>query len=366
MINVPFLELITIHSDLRCELDRAYKRVMDSGYFVMGEELAAFEREFAKYSGVNHCVGVGNGLDALKLSLIACDIGEGDEVLIPANTFIATALAVSEVGAKPVLVEPDRDTYNMDINHLEKMISASTRAIIPVHLYGQPADMRPLMQLADENNLVVICDAAQAHGATCYNCKVAEYGHVTAISFYPGKNLGALGDGGAVLTDDIELADKIAMLRNYGSSVKYVHAIKGVNSRLDEMQAAFLRVKLTKLDAWISARRAVADYYLQHISNEHVELPHVPDWAGPVWHLFVIKTPHRIELMAHLERHSVSCAIHYPRAIHDQECYSELKHQQFPVARSLANEILSLPMSPCLSQEQIDHVVTVVNDFNPA
>lgn len=361
---VPFLNLARLNENLRAPLDDAYRRVMDSGWYIMGKELLAFEAEFATYSGVKHCVGVGNGLDALVLLLRAHGVGPNDEVLVPANTFIATWLAVSQVGATPVPVEPDPETYNIDPSQVQRAITTRTRAIIPVHLYGQTADMDPLMVLAAQYGLTVIEDAAQAQGARYKGRLAGSVGHSAAISFYPGKNLGALGDGGAVLTNDDDLADRVRILRNYGSRVKYQHEQAGVNSRLDELQAAFLREKLRVLEVWNEQRRRLAELYDQSLGGlEGLRLPNVASWALPVWHLYVVATPQREALRDHLERCGIGTVIHYPTPPHLQPCYSEYSSCHLPLATRLADEVLSLPMSPDMTDAEVDEVVTAVRGF---
>ena len=300
-MKIPFLDIKASYLELKEGFDAAYQRVMDSGWYIQGEELKAFETEFAEYCGVKHCIGVGNGLDALHLILRAMDIGEGDEVIVPANTFIATWLAVTYAGATPVPVEPDERTYNIAPSKIEAAITKRTKAIMPVHLYGQPADMDPIVEIAARYNLKVIEDAAQAHGAKYKGRHTGGLGDAAGFSFYPGKNLGAFGDGGTVTTNDAELAKKVRMLGNYGSSVKYKNDIKGFNSRLDELQAAFLRVKLKKLAEWNKRRKVIANCYLNELEGvKDIILPYVPDWADPVWHLFVVHTKERYKLQHYL------------------------------------------------------------------
>jgi dTDP-4-amino-4,6-dideoxygalactose transaminase len=362
-MRVPFLDLGCLNASLRDELDAAYKRVMDSGWYIMGPELAAFEEEFAAYSEVKHCIGVGNGLEALHLLLLAYGIGPGDEVIVPSNTFIATWLAVTQCGATPVAVEPDVATHNIDPQQIAKAITARTKAIIPVHLYGLPADMDPINQLAKSHNLIVIEDAAQAQGALYKGRRVGGLGDAAGTSFYPGKNLGAIGDGGAVLTNNDDIADKVRQLRNYGSKVKYEHALQGYNSRLDELQAAFLRVKLRVLDAWNKSRSEVAYRYHTNLSSDFLTLPWVPDYAKPVWHLFVIRCKDRDRLQQYLAQHEVGTVIHYPSPPHKQPCYSSHTQVSFPLAEKLAAEVLSLPMSSNLTFEQQMRVIDVIQRF---
>lgn len=363
MTQVPFLDLQRLHHEIRQPLEEAFLRVLDSGWFIMGPEVEAFEVEFAQYCGVQHCVGVGNGLDALHLLLRAYGIGQGDEVLVPANTFIATWLAVSQCGAIPVPVEPLSETYNIDPDALAMAITPRTRAIIPVHLYGQPADMDPINAFSRRHGLIVIEDAAQAQGAAYKGKRAGSLGNAAATSFYPGKNLGALGDGGAVLTNDALIADKVRLLRNYGSRIKYEHRATGYNSRLDEMQAAFLRIKLGFLDDWNARRSELARIYTAQLRNTELGLPGVPVWADPVWHLYVVRSSQRDALYAHLEKHKISTVIHYPIPPHRQACYTECSSHSLPLAETLANEVLSLPMSPFLTEQEVTQVVEAVRTF---
>lgn len=363
MKNVPFLDLNRLHQSIREPLDMAYSRVMNSGWFIMGPELEAFESEFSTYCGVKHCIGVGNGLEALHLLLIAYSIGPGDEVIVPSNTFIATWLAVSQCGAKPIPVEPLRNSHNIDPERIIEAITVRTKAIIPVHLYGQPAEMDSINSIAKRYNLIVIEDAAQAQGARYKGKRCGSIGHAAATSFYPGKNLGALGDGGAVLTNDDTIADKVKKLRNYGSRIKYEHNIPGYNSRLDELQAAFLRVKLSVLDDWNDKRRAVANKYNQMLIHENILVPFVPECSEPVWHLYVIRTPKRDELKDHLEQNGIATVIHYPIPPHRQSCYLDYEDRILPIADSLANEVLSLPMFSELDEDEIRYVSNKVIEF---
>lgn len=363
MRRVPFMDLSQLHETIREPLDAAYHRVVDSGWFSMGLELEAFENEFADYCEVKYCIGVGNGLEALHLLLRAYGIGPGDEVIVPSNTFIATWLAVSQSGATPVPVEPNEDTHNINTALISAAITDRTRAIMPVHLYGQPADMDPINDLAEKHGLIVIEDAAQAQGARYKNQRVGSLGHAAATSFYPGKNLGALGDGGAVLTNDEIIANKVRQLRNYGSKVKYQHDLSGYNSRLDELQAAFLRVKLAKLDAWNVLRRKVACHYSKLLADANIGLPFVPEFAEPVWHLYVIRNKQRDALKEHLEQQGVSTVIHYPTPPHLQACYQDFRGHHLPIAEMLANEVLSLPMSPFLEPVELEHVTKSIHNF---
>ena len=364
MRSVPFLDFVKIHESIREPLDQAYHRVVDSGWFSMGPELEAFENEFADYCEVKNCIGVGNGLEALHLVLRAYGIGQGDEVIVPSNTFIATWFAVTQCGATPVPVEPDIDTHNIDPTLISNAINGRTRAIIPVHLYGQPADMDPINELASKHGLIVIEDAAQAQGARYKTRRVGSLGHAAATSFYPGKNVGAFGDGGAVLTNNDAIAAKVRQLRNYGSKVKYQHDIVGYNSRLDEMQAAFLRVKLAELDGWNTLRREAAGYYSNILADTDVCLPFVPDYAEPVWHLYVIRNKKRDALKEYLEQQGVDTLIHYPTPPHLQACYEEFRGYHLPIAELLANEVLSLPMSPVLNRADLEYVTASVSKFS--
>ena len=343
-MRVPFLDLKAAHHELRAELEAAFQRVLDSGWFVMGPELEALETEFADYCGVDYCVGVGNGLEALHLLLRAYGIGPGDEVIVPSNTFIATWLAVSQCGATPVPVEPDSETHNIDPLRITAAISPRTRAIMPVHLYGQPADMDPINEIAGRHGLVVIEDAAQAQGARYKGRRAGSLGHAAGTSFYPGKNLGALGDGGAILTSDRAIADKVRRLRNYGSEIKYQHELMGYNSRLDELQAALLRAKLRMLDAWNQRRADIARTFQQALAGCGVGLPHIPEWADPVWHLYVIRSPEREALQGFLQEHGIDTMIHYPTPPHRQRCYADRSWDDLPIADRHAREVLSLPI----------------------
>lgn len=363
-MQVTFLDLGRLHRLIREPLDEAYRRVMDSGLFIMGPELEAFESEFAAYSEVQHCIGLGNGLEALHLLLRAYNIGPGDEVIVPSNTFIATWLAVSQCGATPVPVEPDVKSHNIDPSLVEAAITPRTRAIMPVHLYGQPADMDPINEFAVKHGLIVIEDAAQAQGARYKGRRAGSLGHAAGTSFYPGKNLGALGDGGAVLTNDAAIADKVRRLRNYGSTVKYQHELAGYNSRLDELQAAFLREKLRVLDEWNAKRGEIAATYSSLLDDCDCVLPFVPEFSEPVWHLYVIRSKKRDALKAHLEQQGISTVIHYPIPPHQQACYPQHERYSQPVAEMLAGEVLSLPMSPDLREDEIKRVCMAVRCFD--
>jgi len=364
---VPFLDLKGINAAHNIELRAAFDRVLDSGWYIMGEELANFEREFADYCGVQHCIGVANGLEALQLVLRAWGIGPGMEVIVPSNTYIATWLAVSYTGATPVPVEPDPSTYNLDPNRIAAAITTRTRAILPVHLYGQAAHMDPICELAAAHGLKVLEDAAQAHGARYMGRRVGSLGDAAGFSFYPGKNLGALGDGGAVTTNDASLADTIRVLRNYGSRQKYVNETKGVNSRLDELQAAFLRVKLRYLDGENEDRRRVAARYTAAFEGFGIGLPKLPQWAEAVWHLYVVRTLKRDAFAEALKQSGIGTLVHYPIPPHLQVAYRDLSMGEggFPIAESMADEVLSLPIWPgmpdAMQQIVIDSVRKVIS-----
>jgi dTDP-4-amino-4,6-dideoxygalactose transaminase len=362
--RIPFLDVPAAYAELQDELDDAAKRVMASGQFILGPEVTAFEEEFAAFCDARHSIGVGSGLDALRLILLGYEIGPGDEVIVPSNTFIATWLAVSQAGAAPVPVEPDPETYNVTVEMVEAAITPSTKAIMPVHLYGQPADMDGLTALGRERGIPVIEDAAQAHGAHYRGRRVGGLADAAGFSFYPGKNLGALGDAGAITTDDHALAERVRMLRNYGSKVKYHHDLPGMNSRLDSLQAAFLRVKLRRLDEWNERRRAVATRYLERLDGaEGLVLPAVPDWADPVWHLFVVRHPRRSELQAHLREVGIDTIIHYPIPPHLTGAYAAgFVRGDLPVAERLGDEVLSLPMGPHIPLEDAERVAEAARE----
>ena len=366
-MRVPFLDLNELHLELKEELDAAWLRVMESGKYVLGQELEAFEEEFAAYCETEHCIGVGNGGDALKLILRAYGIGSGDEVIVPAHTFIATWLAVSDAGARPIPVEVDEHTYNINPTLIESAVTPRTRAIIPVHLYGQPADMDPLNEIASEYGLKIIEDAAQAHGADYKGRRVGSLGNAAGFSFYPGKNLGAFGDGGAVVTNDADLAHRVRMLRDYGSQTKYHHEFQGFNSRLDELQAALLRVKLTKLDRWNARRKGLASHYLEVLRDiPGLALPFVPEWAEPVWHLFVVTHPQRDALQKHLSHAGIGTLLHYPIPPHLSGAYAkeEWIANSLPLTEAIANEVLSLPMGPHLSNSDVGLVDTALRSWS--
>lgn len=362
---VAFLDLGAGARARRDDLLAAAAAVIDSGWFILGEQVAGFEREFADYCDAPNAVGVANGLDAISLALRALEIGAGDEVIVPSNTYIATWLAVSHVGATPVGVEPDPATYNLDPAQVEAAITPETRAIIAVHLYGQPADLDPLRTIATRHGLALIEDAAQAHGARYKGQRIGGGdGAIVTWSFYPGKNLGALGDGGA-LTCDAAMAARVARLRNYGSDRKYHHEVIGYNSRLDEMQAAFLRAKLPHLDAENDRRRAIAARYTAGLADTGLVLPVVPNWAEPVWHLYVVRYPARDALAAHLAGEGIATMIHYPVPPHRQPAYAalDLPEGAFPISERLHREVLSLPIGPMLTDDEVDRVIDAIRRF---
>jgi dTDP-4-amino-4,6-dideoxygalactose transaminase len=364
-MKIPFLDLKAPYTELRDELDAAYRRVMDSGSYILGQELAAFEKEFAAYCGVKHCVGVGNCFDALRLILKGYGIGDGDEVLVPSNTYIATWLAVSYTGAIPIPVEPDDKTYNIDPSLVERSITHKTKAIIPVHLYGQPADMDPLIEIANKYGLKIVEDAAHAHGATYGGRKAGALGDAAGFSFYPAKNLGAFGDGGAVTTNDDGLADKVRILRNYGSRVKYYNEVQGANSRLDELQAAFLRIKLSKLDEWNERRSEIAFMYIDRLRDVGIILPEVVRGLKSSWHLFVIRHADRDKLRRYLDKIDIGTLIHYPVPPHLSDAYKSLCRGRYdlPIAESLAKSVLSIPIGPHISTAEVDKIIDSIKKF---
>ncbi|GGA03095.1 DegT/DnrJ/EryC1/StrS family aminotransferase [Dyella caseinilytica] len=366
-MDVPFLSLRDINARHADELKAAAARVIDSGWYVLGQEVAAFEREFADYCGASHAVGVGNGLDALTLILRAYQelgaLESGDEVIVPGNTFIASFLAITENRLVPVPVEPDPASFNLDPACVQAAIGPRTRAIMAVHLYGQLADMSALAELARQHNLLLIEDAAQAHGAMREGRKAGTFGHAAGFSFFPGKNLGALGDGGAVVTSDSVLAGRVAALRNYGSEVKYRHLNQGINSRLDEMQAALLRVKLKYLDEDTAQRRRIARHYREGICHPSILLPQVRQEESHAWHLFVVRCQRRDALQRHLQTRGVHSQVHYPVPPHRQPAYPDLHRLTLPLTEQLHDEVLSLPMSPALRDEDADRVIAACQSF---
>lgn len=365
-MKVPFATFVPMHNEIRKDLDKAYNQVLDRSYFIQGEECTRFEEEFAAYCDAKYCIGVATGLDALWLVLKAMGIGKGDEVIVPSNTYIATALSVSFVGAKPVFVEPTIETYNIDVTKIEEKINENTKAIIAVHLQGRAADMDAVNAIAKKYNLKVIEDAAQAHGTLYKGRKVGTLGDAAGFSFYPGKNLGALGDGGCVVTNDKELADKVRALGNYGSDYKYHHIYQGTNSRLDEMQAAFLRVKLPHLDKWNADRKRIAEKYFKGITNPLIKLPLASNGEYEhIYHVFVIRCDRRDELERYLNENGIGTVKHYPIPMHLQEAYKELglKQGDLPIAEEISNTVLSIPMYYGMTDKEVEYVIEVLNKF---
>lgn len=363
--KVPFMNFLPMEQELKSELQQAFNGVLNRSWYIDGEENKKFEQDFSSYCGIKYCVGVSNGLAALTLSLKTLGIGKGDEVIVPSNTFIATAFAVTNVGGTPVFVEPDIRTFNIKPELIEEKITEKTKAIMPVHLYGQPCDMEPIVSVAQKYGLYVVEDCAQAHGAKYKRKRIGTFGDIAGFSFYPGKNLGALGDAGAVVTNNKELREKVRAYRNYGSDYKYHHIYKGFNSRLDEIQAAFLAVKLQHLDRMNEERRRIAQRYTEGIKNTDIILPYVIESAEPVWHIYGIRCRRRDELEAHLSRNGIGTNKHYPIPIHLQKCYCDLgyKKGEFPVAEEISATELSLPMYYGMTEAQIDYVVDKVNEF---
>jgi dTDP-4-amino-4,6-dideoxygalactose transaminase len=357
-MNIKFLDLKFQDKEIKNEIDAAYERVIESGWYILGDEVSSLESEFANYCGTKYCIGVGNGLEALYLVLKAWGVGPGDEVIVPSNTYIATWLAVSHTGARPVPVEPDSRTYNIDSKKIESMITERTKVILPVHLYGQPADMDSVCSIAKKYGIKVLEDSAQAHGAMYKGRKTGNLGDASGFSFYPSKNLGTYGDGGAVTTNDYELSEKIRKIRNYGSTTKYVNDVKGYNSRLDELMAAFLRTKLKYLDEWNMRRKKIAHWYFETLSKTFPDLilPHVLQGTDSCWHLFVIRSKRRDELQTKLSENGISTMIHYPIPPHLQQAYRDLGYPKgsFPIAEKMANEILSLPMGIHMTEDILE------------
>lgn len=367
MIKVPFATVAYMHKEIQNNLDEAYKRVLDNSWYIQGEECREFEKEYAKYVGTKYCIGAATGLDAIYLILKAMGIGDGDEVIVPSNTFIATALAVSYVGARPVFVEPQIRTYNIDVNRIEEKISRRTKAVIAVHLQGRPADMDPISMIARNYGLRIIEDAAQAHGSHYKGKMVGSLSDASAFSFYPGKNLGALGDGGCITTNSKELAEKIRTLGNYGSDYKYHHIYKGTNSRLDEIQAAFLRAKLPYLNKWNRERQRIANRYLNEINNSSIILPlESTKEYEHTYHVFVIRCKKRNELETYLAYRGIATMKHYPIPIHLQEAYEDLEiHEgELPIAEEISKTVLSLPMYYGMTDDIISYVINCINMFD--
>ena len=364
-MRIPFVSFRPMEKELNDDIRAAFDRVFTRSWYIEGEEDKAFETAFSKYCGVNYCVGVGNGLDALMLILKSLGISYGDEVIVPSNTYIATALAVTYVGAIPIFVEPDLRTFNINPDNIEKAITDKTKAIMPVHLYGQACDMDPILEIAKKYNLKIVEDCAQAHGATYKGKKVGSFGDAAGFSFYPGENLGALGDAGAVVTDDKQLSDKIRALSNYGSDYKYHHIYKGNNSRLDEMQAAFLSAKLPYLEKMNVERRRIGQKYSEAINNPKIILPYVNPNCMPVWHVFGIRCLERDALADHLNKKGIGTNMHYPIPIHLQECYKDLhiSKGELPIAEEISSTELSIPMYYGLKDEEIQYVIDSINEF---
>ncbi len=360
---IKFLDLQKINNRFRREIDSRIGAILDKGFYILGDEVATFEQNFAQFCGVKHCIGCANGLDALNLIIKAYGFGKGDEIIVPANTYIASILAISENGCTPVLVEPNFTTYNIDPDLIEEKITERTKAIMVVHLYGQAVQMEKIWDLAKKHNLKIIEDAAQAHGAYYQGRRTGNLGDAAGFSFYPGKNLGCLGDGGAVTTNDDELASKIRAIANYGSDRKYHHIYKGINSRLDEIQAAILDVKLPHLDADNERRRQIAEYYRENIKNPEIILPKIYDEKSHVWHIFAVRTKNRDALKQYLEQNEIQTNIHYPTPPHKQGTYEEWNDMSFPISEEIHRTELSLPMSPVMTDEEVGRVKDVINTY---
>lgn len=365
MMVIPFLDLKAAYAELQEEIGAALRRVLCSGSYILGEEVACFENEYASYCDASYCVGVANGLDAIHLALRVMDVGRGDEVVVPSNTFIATWLAVSHCGATVIPIDPVPETYNIDPDRIEEALTPRTKVILPVHLYGQPADLDPILRIAEKHGLRVLEDAAQAHGARYKGRRIGAHGNAVAWSFYPGKNLGGLGDGGAVTTDDAGLAERLRVLRNYGSRVKYLNEVPGFNSRLDPIQAAVLRVKLRYLDTWNARRSRLAMGYRERLAETGLGLPYVPEWAEPAWHLFVVRARHRRALQKALAESGIETLIHYPIPPHRQPAYAATRwfEKNCGFASRLADEVLSLPIGPHLALRDHDTIIATLTKF---
>lgn len=360
---IKFLDLHKINERFRPQIDEALKRVLDSGWYLLGKEDAQFEADFAQYCGTKYCIGCANGLDALNLIIKAYGFGAGDEIIAPANTYIASILAITQNNCTPVLVEPDINTYNINPDLIEEKITSMTKAIMVVHLYGQAVQMEKIWQLAKKYDLKVIEDSAQAHGAIYQGKRTGNLGDASGFSFYPGKNLGCLGDGGCVTTNDDDLAAKIRAIRNYGSNIKYNNIIQGINSRLDEVQAAVLDIKYAFLDEDNEKRRKIADFYRKNIKNPLIVLPQTDDEKSHVWHIFAVRTEERNRLQKHLSDNNIQTLIHYPIPPHKQECYKEMNNLCFPITEKIHEEILSIPISPVLTGEEAAIIVEVLNEY---
>ncbi len=360
---IKFLDLHKINERFRNEIDERITQVLDSGWYILGEQVRVFEKNFANFCGVKHCIGCANGLDALNLIIKGFGFTDGDEIIVPANTYIASILAISQNGCKPILVEPDINTYNINPDLIEQKITDKTKAIMVVHLYGQAVEMEKIWQLAKKYNLKVIEDAAQAHGSLYNGKRVGALSDAAGFSFYPGKNLGCLGDGGCITTNDDELAFKVRAIANYGSDYKYHHIFKGINSRLDEIQAGVLDVKLNYLDRDNDRRRQIAKFYLENIKNPNIILPKVKSEDSHVWHIFAIRTRDRDRLIKHLKGNGIETNIHYPTAPHKQECYKEWQNESFPISEMIHQQVLSLPISPVMTDEEVTKIIKVINDY---
>jgi len=361
---IKFLDLHKINERFRKDIDLRIKQILDSGWYLLGEQDKTFEKNFAQYCGAKHCIGCANGLDALNLIIRGFGFGKDDEIIVPSNTYIASILAISENGCTPVLIEPDIKTYNINPDLIEEKITPNTKAIMVVHRYGQAVEMEKIWQLASKYNLKVIEDSAQAHGAVHNGKKTGNLSDASGFSFYPGKNLGCMGDGGCVTTNDDELAAKIRAIANYGSDRKYHHIYKGINSRLDEIQAAILDVKLPYLDKDNERRREISKYYRENIKNPKIILPEVKEENAHVWHIFAIRTEKRDDLQNHLEANNIQTNIHYPTPPHKQGAYSEWKDEKFPISEEIHNTVISLPISPVMTDEEVQKTVEVINDWN--
>ncbi len=365
-MKIPFLNLRASYLELKSEIDKAMLSVMDSGQYILGSEVEDFEKQWANYCDAKFAVGLSSGLDALTLALRAIDVGPSDEVIVPSNTYIATWMAVSAVGAKLVPVEPDPKTNNINTSIIEKAITSKTKVILPVHLYGQPANMDPIIKIANQNEIKIIEDAAQAHGALYKGRRIGGHGDIVCWSFYPGKNLGAFGDAGAITTNDSKLAKRITLLRNYGSKKKYFNDEIGSNSRLDPLQAALLSVKLKHLNSWNKRRKIIANTYSEKLAGYNLILPQVPNWADPVWHLYVVRSSNRDKLHKHLLDCGIETIIHYPISPHMQVAYKSLgiSLDSLPIARNLAKEVLSLPIGPHLNDKELSYIIEKISKFN--
>ncbi len=364
-MKIPFMSFLPMEKELNNEIKEAFERVFKSSRYIGGEEDSNFEKEFASFCGTKHCIGTGNGLDALMIILKALGIGKGDEVIVPSNTFIATSLAVTYVGAKPIFVEPDISTYNINTSLIEKAITNKTKAIMPVHLYGQPCEMDTILHIAQEYGLKIIEDCAQAHGATYKGKKVGTFGDAAGFSFYPGKNLGALGDAGAVVTNDLSIANKVRAIGNYGSDYKYHHIYKGNNSRLDEFQAAFLSAKLPHLSRMNEDRRRIAYMYSNGIKNKKIILPKIQNNCNPVWHIYAIRCNTRDDLEKYLREQGIDTNKHYPIPIHLQECYKDLNISigELPIAEKISRTELSLPLYYGMTNDEVQYVIDTINAY---